>query len=389
MESIKNIASTAIGARQLFVMVAGIFAASILFASQASAVEPPVVEAPVDPPVPVATMLFSDTPGVRSFTVTFSEPMNVAEVEDLSKYFLVNTATPEQGASSLVGLATAVYDAETRTVTLTVLDPTQPIRAEYLAWGIRPMLSESGTLSAETVAPSAPRVAPLAPDSLEGVRSADGTSITWSWTAAVDQGEYASGIRGYGYRVLKDGALIETATDVLEASALQYTLADTTPGVYVLQLWALDSVGEVSDEVASEITIIKTPPVGEPGRGNGGGAVVVVDEPIEPLPEYEYVSRVAFVAPSYGAYQDDEGGYEATDDSAARVAATNQPTEATPTINSLNGDAEPTMGVLAPTRSGWSIFGILWYWWLLPVAIVVTAGLWVRSIRKDRDASDF
>jgi len=49
---------------------------------------------------------------------------------------------------------------------------------------------------------------------------------------------------------------------------------------------------------------------------------------------------------------------------------------------------DTTPSFIAPTSQGWRILGILWYWWLLAAAIVVTAGLWYSTVLRARRAED-
>lgn len=39
-----------------------------------------------------------------------------------------------------------------------------------------------------------------------------------------------------------------------------------------------------------------------------------------------------------------------------------------------------------PTTSGWKLFGLLWYWWVLLSASVMVAGRWLGFLIKDRIA---
>jgi hypothetical protein len=53
---------------------------------------------------------------------------------------------------------------------------------------------------------------------------------------------------------------------------------------------------------------------------------------------------------------------------------------------SADGGVEPA-AVVMPTESGWKFFGILWYWWILPVGVLIAAV--VRSARLVRDSRTF
>jgi len=52
------------------------------------------------------------------------------------------------------------------------------------------------------------------------------------------------------------------------------------------------------------------------------------------------------------------------------------------TIGNAPGQLSPTDGasVIAPTSGGWSILGVLWYWWIAVIAVLATATYFIKKI---------
>jgi len=52
------------------------------------------------------------------------------------------------------------------------------------------------------------------------------------------------------------------------------------------------------------------------------------------------------------------------------------------TIGNAPGQLSPTDGasVIAPTSGGWSIFGVLWYWWIAVIGVLGTATYFIKKI---------
>lgn len=60
----------------------------------------------------------------------------------------------------------------------------------------------------------------------------------------------------------------------------------------------------------------------------------------------------------------------------------------TTTTNSEPTEPTKTIASIAPTTSGWSIFGILWYWWLVVAGIIFTAWLVIKKMILSRASED-
>lgn len=364
--------------RTLFLAAIIIFITTIVLAPRTGATENDITNESSEQKAPRVSIVFSDDPSERSFRVVFTEPMVAAEAENLSNYFLVDTINTEEGKASLVDFATAVYDAESHSVVITLMEKTQAIRSEQLQWGIRSIHAESGAVNSETLLPSAPLMVPTAPSLLTGKIGSDKASITWSWTASGDPGEYASGISGYSYRLLKDGVESGDGTGVLDKNIQTYTVSNVATGRYTLELWSLDRVGNESERVISEAVMIKDL------SGQQDGETPILDGPIEPLESYEYVTKPS-ISSALNQGSDASRQYELTDESVARVAIADSSSTTTgaPVEQMVTNQA-----VITPTTDGWSIFGVLWYWWLLLAAFVAGVVFWIQSLRKRKSVSN-
>jgi hypothetical protein len=145
-------------------------------------------------------------------------------------------------------------------------------------------------------------------------------------------------------------------------------------GAYQFTLTATDAFG---NSTQSTITMTYAAPF-IPGSG----------EPLAPIEAkpIEFVDKVASAAPRVTQQATNLG------DASTSYIPT-EPTvraAATPAVPSTAGadDILTTTAAVAPTAQGWKILGMLWYWWILIIAIVVTAWLWGRSVGRSEHPDD-
>jgi len=143
-------------------------------------------------------------------------------------------------------------------------------------------------------------------------------------------------------------------------SALQYTATASEPtftptveGSYGFSVAVTDGLGSVSygafhfSYATQELTPVPLPTTTDPTD------LLVDSTPATPTPIDTTVTPIATSNPDTTATSDNT----AVLGSAVTTAG--------------QGVAVKSTGVIAPTNSGWSIFGVLWYWWLGSIGICV------------------
>lgn len=153
------------------------------------------------------------------------------------------------------------------------------------------------------------------------------------------------------------------ATSVFNPELLQPFFTPSTEGTYTYYLTLLDALGNITtftftfdyDEVLEPIVAPIAPIDKTPNPGT-----------VTP------VTRIATVAPDL---QKRSSGEEANANSVlgtTAAAATAPPVDVAP---------------VASTQSGWSILGILWYWWLVVIALLGIIALFVRRYLQKRQVA--
>ena len=217
----------------------------------------------------------------------------------------------------------------------------------------------------------------------DGVVSRASTKVT------VDNDGPAVSVTG-GDIIVKSGSISPTmtATDPSGVALYQWTadpanpavlsFVDTSPqpsftptieGTYLFTVVVTDSLGNPTTQTFSFSHVRDLATIPLPTTQNPTDALVD-QTPATPTTES---------ATTHPIYQ--TGSDQKTIPTDAGVLGTTvthpQPTEPTKTIASI-----------APTTSGWSIFGILWYWWLVVAGIIYTAWLVMRKIIRLRVSKD-
>ncbi len=409
---------------------------------------------PADPvAAPVATFDISTiTPETPTYSVTFDQPVDEVSATTLTNYSIIRL----DGTRTLDGIATAEFDLATQKVTVTVTDPSVTLLDERVSLGVRDVTSFDGST---TILPTsvfvAAQNAPTQPGAPVLTTPQNSRTLTWVWTAAADEGEYASGVAGYTYELLKDGVRVGGGQTL--DTELTVTTEVGEDGNYSLRVWATDRAGNtglwseslptVIDTIAPEV-IIRTPilngptyvpllaPIAEaltynwtttaprgsvrisdataqqptitfladgtyvltltvtdaygnvtttsvtityvvpfvPGRGNA--------LPPAELPPIVFEDKLDQPRPRAAAVV----AYTATNSPQISSAAVPVAIDATDVIEA----EQPVQQVaaIAPTAQGWQILGMHWYWWILVVAVIVTAWLWGRSVGRQKSEDD-
>jgi hypothetical protein len=209
----------------------------------------------VDNDKPTAQLQFNAI-GDRSFKVKFNEDVNNDDAENIENYFLHNW--PGGGTfDGLINYATATYDPDTTTATVSFTDSHWYLSPEQ-KWGVRNVRDLAGNVLDETYDYSTPMMNPMVTD-VNGV--ATGKDISWTWTGNDPDSRHNSGATGnsgvkeYRYRVMQGASVIQDWT-VASNTAATTTVGDD--GLYSLNVRAFDKAGNVSTEVASSAVLVDT-----------------------------------------------------------------------------------------------------------------------------------
>ena len=186
--------------------------------------------------------------------------------------------------------------------------------------------------------------------------STDETDVTYSWT--VNAGD--------------DMVLIDGSTN------LNPTFTFLADGAYTFKLVATDSLGNVTN---MELIVTYIAPF-IPGPE-------VLLPPTIPAPIDPYVppaivkaetERTVAVGASYQAAMSTDVVSDPAGNNASNVASANRDSDS---ASSAATGVQPVQS----SAQGWLILGVPWYWWLLGLAIIVSAVQWYRSgaFRKSPD----
>jgi hypothetical protein len=220
----------------------------------------------IDNTLPTANIAFPDGvgPTAKLFTVTFSEAVNPADVENPANYFL-NNWKPDAGWSfaDLTGYVDIDYNAISKVATVHLTDPGWYISGEQ-QWGIRNVHDLAGNVldPNPTAAYSTPLTAPTTPGAPSTLTPTNNTAVAWSWDVATDPGDYSSGDAPngsitYHYILTKDGNIIVGEQTTTSTSVVTNVSDD---GTYKLHVWAVDLAGNTSSETTGDVTIDTTGP---------------------------------------------------------------------------------------------------------------------------------
>lgn len=186
----------------------------------------------------------------------------------------------------------------------------------------------------------------------------DATDLTYSWVV----------IAANGTRV--------TIDDPTVLNPLFTFLSD---GTFKFQLTVTDSFGNTNDPIV-ELVITYFEPF-TPGPEKPIPPIVTpppIDQYVPPAIALAEVKRTSAVGNSYVATLGGEVAATNTD-AAANVAGAADAQKDAPITNAAQA--------VQPSTQGWVILGVPWYWWLLGIAIIITAWQWYRSgaFRKSPD----
>lgn len=395
----------------------------------------------VDNTHPSAMIDFSAGTGstAKSFNVAFSEQVNVSEAEDPANYFL-NNWPGAGGSGDLTGDATVVYNLATRTSVVTFTNPDWYISGEQ-EWGVQNIHDLAGHVlnPNPTSAYSSALVAPSEPGAPSTASPTNNPSVIWNWTPATDPGgSDASGVKEYQYNLddsitwisttntfattpsLSEGShklsvraidnagkvgdaisgfvIVDTEAPVLDDESIMvnvdgtYTFtgstSDNTTDVEVsldgtvmgtvtpdlTSVWSYTTATPLSvgshtfsavstDAASNESNIVSKVFNIEAGRGVGDGTATLTP-----------VATITSPITSFIATTGRSTGSEASG-SVLGVTTTND--------QDILGE-QTTKSVKTPaveaTSSGWNIFGLAWYWWILILAAL--AGLVWFLVRR-------
>lgn len=186
----------------------------------------------------------------------------------------------------------------------------------------------------------------------------DATDLTYSWVV----------IAANGTRVTID-----------DPAALNPLFTFLSDGTFTFQLTATDSFGNINDPIV-ELVITYFEPF-TPGPEKPIPPIVTpppIDQYVPPAIALAEVKRTSAVGNSYAATLGGEVASTRTDAAANIAGATDDDNDAPIT---------KTAQAVQPSTQGWVILGVPWYWWLLGIAIIITAWQWYRSgaFRKSPD----
>lgn len=170
-----------------------------------------------------------------------------------------------------------------------------------------------------------------------------------------------------------------TSVTIDDPTALNPLFTFLTDGTFTFQLTATDSFGNINDPIV-ELIITYFEPF-TPGPEKPIPPIVTpapIDQYVPPAVALAEVKRTSAVGNSYVATLGGE------------VAGTNTEAAANVAGATDNNDAplENTAQAVQTSSQGWLLLGVPWYWWLLGVAIIITAVQWYRSGAFRRSPDD-
>lgn len=146
--------------------------------------------------------------------------------------------------------------------------------------------------------------------------------------------------------------------------AAQPVFTPTVEGSYVFSLAVTDELGNIAGEAfdfdyARELEVVPLPTTTDPTD-------TLVDKSPSTIATKPLVSSGSVRSGRDSVSSDNDSGVLGTTRSMAGLTV---PTE--------------IVGTIAPTSGGWSVFGVLWYWWVIAVGMVV-AGMTIvkRSLKR-------
>jgi len=215
----------------------------------------------IDSVTPTAVFTFpARGPSATSFTVTYSEDMNVADAKNPANYFL-NNWPGAGGSGDLAGDAIVTYNVATKTATVNFSSPAWYVSGEQ-QWGVSGVRDLAGNAIASTTAYSTDLTSPTAPGTPTTTTPTSSFTSNWTWTAATDlptPAEDASGLKGYEYKFTRGEEVVIDWTATTETSV---TTTVTSDGTYQLHVRALDNAGSpAGPESVGTVVIDTTDPV--------------------------------------------------------------------------------------------------------------------------------
>jgi hypothetical protein len=301
-------------------------------------------ETPADdtePPVASFTSVSPMLAGGNSQVVTING--HLTDDSNLAGYtLLINDSTAQQ-ASDLSGTATDISFA------WNVAAPNPVPSGQYtITLNVTDQAGKTGTTTTTvTVDNTAPTV------DVQGGGIIKSGSISPDVTASD-----ANGPLGYMWTASSDNL---DALD-FDHSAAEPTFTPDVEGTYVFYLDVTDSLGNVSSHnefdfgYQQELETVPLPTTTDPTDG------LVDQSPSTP----------AIVAASANPMIKNSSDEVTTNNDTGVLGNTvTAPGQAPPTA---------TIATITPTAKGWSIFGILWYWWLVIIGVVLTAWYFIKKI---------
>lgn len=151
-----------------------------------------------------------------------------------------------------------------------------------------------------------------------------------------------------------------------DATAKEPTFTPKIEGTYVYFLQVTDSLGNVSSQsefdfgYKQDLTLVPLPTMTDP-----------TDTLVDTTPSTPTVIQTS-PSPVVQSSQDE-------------MTTTDQPSVLGSTVTAPEQTLPiKTIATIAPTSGGWSIFGMLWYWWLVVIGIVLTVGYITKKILISR-----
>lgn len=190
------------------------------------------------------------------------------------------------------------------------------------------------------------------------ILTTDATDLTYSWVVLAADG---------------------TRVTIDDPAALNPLFTFLTDGTFTFQLTATDSFGNINDPIL-ELIITYLEPF-TPGPEKPIPPIVTpapIDQYVPPAVALAEVKRTSAVGNSYVATLGGEVAGTNTE-AAANVAGTSDDNDA---------PLENTAQAVQTSSQGWLLLGVPWYWWLLGVAIIITAVQWYRSGAFRRSPDD-